>query len=94
MLLDGEDLRALMLRVRQEAGPDARIVKAERIRSGGFAGFFAKEHYELTVEVPEVRPARKARRRPARSGGAAPAGIDALLEAADAAEQHDGDPAE
>ena len=34
-------------------GETARIVKAERIRSGGVAGFFSKERYEVTVEVPE-----------------------------------------
>ncbi|MCL3860876.1 hypothetical protein [Actinotalea sp. K2] len=91
LLLDGEDLRSLMLRVRQEMGPDARIVKAERIRTGGFAGFFAKESYELTVEVPDARPAVRARRRPAAApSGPAAVGIDALLAAAEAAEA-DGD---
>ncbi|WP_149203342.1 hypothetical protein [Actinotalea subterranea] len=91
LLLDGEDLPSLMLRVRSEMGPGARIVKAERIRTGGFAGFFAKEHYELTVEVPE--PVRPGRRRLAPRGTAPgdAAGIDALLAAADAAEQEDAD---
>lgn len=90
LLLDGEDLRSLMLRVRDEMGPDAKIVKAERIRTGGIAGFFARERYELTVEVPE-RP-RRLPRRPspahpdADSAPAGPSGIDALLAAADAAE--------
>lgn len=55
LLLEGGDLPALMARVRQECGPDARIVRAERVRSGGVAGFFAREHYELTVEVPVPR---------------------------------------
>ena len=96
LLLDGEDLPALMLRVKAEMGPDARIVKAERIRTGGIAGFFAREHYELTVEVPETRPSR-GRRRPAAPPAPSPAyvlpgdaaGIDALLAAADAAERAD-----
>jgi len=55
LLLEGGDLPLLMARVRQECGPDARIVRAERVRSGGVAGFFAREHYELTVEVPVPR---------------------------------------
>ena len=59
LLLDGEDLPALMLRVKAEMGPNARIVKAERIRDGGFAGFFARERYELVVEVPDPPTARE-----------------------------------
>ncbi|WP_182112610.1 hypothetical protein [Actinotalea sp. JY-7876] len=95
LLLDGEDLRSLMLRVKTEMGPGARIVKAERIRTGGIGGFFAKEHYELTVEVPDaphrVHPGRRIHQRGARPGDAAgadggAAGIEALLDAADAAE--------
>lgn len=94
LLLDGEDLRSLMLRVREEMGPDAKIVKAERIRTGGIAGFFAKEHYELTVEVPEpTRPRLRLPRVTVPTGGAGAgggaAGIDALLDAADAAERAD-----
>ena len=94
LLLDGEDLRTLMLRVRDEMGPDAKIVRAERVRTGGIAGFFAKEHYELTVEVPEPPRRRLGRARtpravdaPRASGTSVEAvGLDALLAAADAAE--------
>lgn len=84
-----------MLRVRDEMGPDARIVRAERVRTGGIAGFFAKEHYELTVEVPE-KPRRKLGRTrpapPASEPGAGaprgePVGIDALMAAAEEAER-------
>lgn len=90
LLLDGDDLRDLMLRVRDEMGPGARIVKAERIRTGGVGGFFAREHYELTVEVPDA-PTTTRRRPPARPPAGPEAartavGIDALLEAADAEE--------
>lgn len=66
-----------MLQIRQEMGPDARIVRAERIRTGGVAGFFAREHYELTVEVPDAPRPRLGRRRPSSpsaSAGAAGAG--------------------
>ncbi|MGV8967675.1 MAG: hypothetical protein ACOH2F_15525 [Cellulomonas sp.] len=84
LLLDGDDLAALMHRVREEMGPNAVVVRAERVRTGGVAGFFAKEHYELTVEVPEPKP-RTPRRLPAGRPGTA-AGMAALLDAADAAE--------
>ncbi|PFG37437.1 hypothetical protein ATL41_2199 [Flavimobilis soli] len=42
-----------MARVRREHGPTARIVKAERVRSGGIGGFFAREYFEVTVDVPD-----------------------------------------
>ncbi len=57
-----------MLQIRQEMGPDARIVRAERIRTGGVAGFFAREHYELTIEVPDTPRPRLGRRRSSASG--------------------------
>lgn len=78
LLLDGDDLPELMIRIREEMGPAARVVKAERIRTGGFAGFFAREHYELTVEVPDP-PTAQERWRAAHAGG-----LDALMAAADA----------
>ncbi|GGC01722.1 hypothetical protein GCM10010972_13200 [Cellulomonas carbonis] len=106
MLLEGEDLPALMARVKAEMGPGARIIKAEKVRTGGVAGFFARERYELTVEVPEPETARRPAGRGragagSRSGasGAAGAGtggavgavgIEALLAAAEAAESDDG----
>ena len=85
LLLDGDDLPALMQRVRAEMGPDAVIVKAERVRTGGVAGFFAKEHFEVTVEVPDgARSGQRPRvPGPARSGAV---GMSALLDAADAAD--------
>ncbi|NHT18144.1 hypothetical protein [Cellulomonas sp. IC4_254] len=93
LLLEGADLAELMVHVRAEFGPTARIVRAERVRTGGLAGFFARERYELTIDVPDA-PAAPAtgllRRRgvplpaPAAAGGAG--GIDALLAAADAAD--------
>lgn len=77
LLLDGPDLDALVARVRREHGPGARVVQAERVRSGGVGGFFAKEFFEVLVEVPDengpVSPA-------------VPASLEDLLDAADAAE--------
>lgn len=55
-LLEGDDLAQLVAHVRDELGPRARVVRAERIRTGGVAGFFARERYELTVDVPDDEP--------------------------------------
>lgn len=105
LLLEGSDLETLLLRVRAEMGPQAKVIKAERVRTGGVGGFFAKERFELTVEVPDpatgvgvldteppaVRPTPLMT--PASRGPASPvspvspptmAGIEALLDAADA----------
>jgi hypothetical protein len=51
LLLEGSDLGELLTEVRTQHGPAARVVRAERIRSGGVAGFFSKERYEVTVEM-------------------------------------------
>jgi len=45
----------LLARIRREAGPDAKINGAEKIRVGGVFGFFAKEHYRVLVEAADVR---------------------------------------
>lgn len=80
LLLEGEDLPGLMARVRDELGPRATIVRAERVRTGGIAGFFTREHYELTVEVPEA-PRPRPTPRPAAGDP-----FEAALDAADRAE--------
>ena len=69
--LEGPDLDALLAQVSAELGPQAVIVEANKLRTGGVGGFFAKEGFEVVVTVPsgESRPA---------------AGIDALVEAASA----------
>lgn len=92
LLLEGADLSELMVHVRAEFGPTARIVRAERVRTGGVAGFFARERYELTIDVPDT-PARPAQSLLQRRGiaavsapGGGAGGIDALLAAADAAD--------
>ena len=40
--------------MRQEHGPGARIVAAERVVEGGIGGFFARQRFEATVEVPDA----------------------------------------
>lgn len=83
LLLEGTDLAELMIHVRSEFGPTARIVRAERVRSGGVAGFFSRERYELTVDVPDAPSAQTVDQRP-RALRNPSGGIEALLAAADA----------
>ena len=47
----GPDLGALLEEVQAEFGGAAKVVAANRCRSGGFAGFFATESFELIVET-------------------------------------------
>ena len=47
---EGGELEELLERVRNQVGPDARIVAANRIRQGGIGGFFAREGYEVIVD--------------------------------------------
>jgi hypothetical protein len=76
--LEGRELEPLLARVRTELGPHARIVHAEKIRSGGVAGFFASERFELTVEVDTSLP-----RTPSAPPVAALAGLAAPASPAD-----------
>ncbi|MFP3714995.1 hypothetical protein [Puerhibacterium sp. TATVAM-FAB25] len=80
LLLEGDDLAELLERVRAEL-PGAAVVRAERVRSGGVAGLFARERYELTVDVPDGVPAAAPRalsaRFPAATAGSAVASAPA-----------------
>ena len=67
--------------VAAQFGPEAEIVAAERVTVGGFRGFLAKQHFEVTLVVPDAP----------RAGGHvfdsnARAGIEALLADADDSE--------
>jgi hypothetical protein len=53
LLLEGNDIQELLARVRAEHGPAARIVSADRVRATGMAALFARERYELTIELAE-----------------------------------------
>lgn len=87
LLLEGHDLASLLVQVADELGPGAKVIRAERVRTGGFAGFFQREHFELTVDVPDAPPARRpVRAVPQPRSAPAAVGLDALLEAADAAD--------
>lgn len=53
LLLEGPDIEDLLARVREEHGPGVRIVQADKLRSGGVGGFFAREKFAVTIELPE-----------------------------------------
>ena len=48
---DGPNLEAVLADVQDTHGESARILNAHRVRAGGLAGFFAKERFEVEVEV-------------------------------------------
>ncbi len=48
----GASLEEVLKKVKSEVGPTARVTKAERTLKGGIAGFFAKEQFEVIVEIP------------------------------------------
>lgn len=54
LLLEGRDLEELLAQVRAEHGPDAVVVSAEKVRTGGVGGLFGTQKYELTVEIPDA----------------------------------------
>jgi len=79
---EATSLEDALVQVRHELGDDARIVSAEKVRRGGVAGFFAKETYEITVDVDGGGDLAD----PADADGAAPASILDLADAVSAAE--------
>lgn len=53
---EGSRLDDVLAQIHQHHGDDANIVSAELKRSGGVAGFFSKEQYEVTVELIDPLP--------------------------------------
>ncbi|WP_062137992.1 hypothetical protein [Demequina aestuarii] len=53
LLLEGLDPSAILQRAHEDFGPGVSVVQAERIRTGGVLGFFTRETYALTLEVPD-----------------------------------------
>jgi hypothetical protein len=49
---EGPDPQALIARVREELGPDARVVSGEAFRTGGILGFFARERFRMVAVAP------------------------------------------
>ena len=68
MLLDGPDLRGIIKEVEANYGRNFRVVKAEQVRTGGFAGFFAKQHYEVTVEISDPKLVARITAQPKKEG--------------------------
>ena len=50
---EGRDLDAVLARVHAEVGDTGTIVRAERVRRGGLAGFFSRETFEVEVEMDD-----------------------------------------
>ena len=98
VLLEGPAIEPLLAQVREEYGSGVRIVSADKVRSGGFGGFFAKQHYELSVEVPDNikndrnemayrKPAPAGALTAARSQEPPPQTLEQLLERAESNDQ-------
>ncbi len=60
-------------RLTEEVGPGARILRADRVRRGGIAGFFAREMVEIEAEAP--------------GGEGVDGAFDRMLEAAESADE-------
>jgi hypothetical protein len=53
---EGAHLDDVLVEVQDALGPTAAIVRADRRRSGGVLGFFAKERFVVEVDVPDDEP--------------------------------------
>lgn len=90
---EGPSLEEAVEAARERIGPAARILGATRVRRGGVAGFFAREHVEVEVDLDEdLRPAAAQARpqappklppRPKRAGPPAPVATGAAREHSD-----------
>ncbi|MBK6870123.1 MAG: hypothetical protein IPG94_01685 [Kineosporiaceae bacterium] len=80
LLLEGDDLEQLLLRAQREGGPHARIVRAEKVRHGGVMGFFAREGYEVALEIPDDAPGASSVAAPDPAAGEDRAPVEALLD--------------
>jgi hypothetical protein len=54
-LYNGPSLSDVLSRVETEHGTDAKIVAARKSRRGGVGGFFSRDWYEVTIDIPERR---------------------------------------
>jgi hypothetical protein len=81
VLLEGPAIEPLLAQVRQEYGPNARIISADKVRTGGLGGFFARERYELSVEVDDLvaEPAADTAADPPADPPASDTPVDGLL---------------
>ncbi|WP_402372817.1 hypothetical protein [Isoptericola rhizosphaerae] len=89
--VESDTLRGALDMASRTYGPDVRIVSAERVITGGFAGLFGRQRYEVEVEVPDVHP-MSAAKRPGASLESRRSGIAVLLDEADEADDLDTSP--
>lgn len=81
---EGPDIAALLTQVQENYGPGAHVVAANRCRTGGVGGFFARESFEIFVEISSESATRAdhadtgQRRRKGRSRSAEHAATTAL----------------
>ncbi|OJF09875.1 hypothetical protein EDD30_4634 [Couchioplanes caeruleus] len=87
VLLEGPAIEPLLAQVRDEYGSSVRIISADKVRTGGFGGFFAKQHYELSVEVPD--PGERTDAPPRRAPAASDEGPQTLEQLLARAESRD-----
>jgi hypothetical protein len=73
---EGTSIEAVLEEARAQVGAGVRIVEANRLRRGGIGGFFAKERFEVAVEVLDA-PAPVPAPAPARR--VLPPGVDPVL---------------
>ncbi|MHA7132040.1 hypothetical protein [Oerskovia turbata] len=85
--LAGDSLEAILEDARRAHGPEARIVSAERIITGGIRGLFGRQHYEAVVEVGSPTSSVRGPDHPARFPEERRVGIAALLDDADDADR-------
>jgi hypothetical protein len=52
VVIEAATVEEALQRLTLEVGPDARILRADRVRRGGIAGFFAREAVEIEAEAP------------------------------------------
>ena len=50
---EGPDPDGILQEVEANYGREFRVIQAEQVRSGGMGGFFAKQHYEVTIEISD-----------------------------------------
>jgi hypothetical protein len=53
---EGSNLESVLEEVRNRFGETATIVEANRLRKGGVGGFFARERFEVVVDVDDEAP--------------------------------------
>jgi hypothetical protein len=53
VLVEGPEIEPLLAQIREEYGEGVRIVSADKVRSGGVAGFFTRQRFEIAIEVED-----------------------------------------